>query len=128
MEESSYIQFLENVDPDINHFEDYDVNFTPYDLETLKDNISIENGFNLLHHNARSLLTEGKLDEYGVLMDSLGNPFHILGFSETWLHPENVNVANFEGYEHVYNVRPPLPDNDRRTGEELSLVLRNVNI
>ena len=34
-------------------------------------------------------------------------------------------MANIEGYEHVYNVRPPLPDNDRRTGGGLSLFIKN---
>ena len=77
-----------------------------YDIDSLKNNINIDDGFNLLHHNTLSLLTEGRMVDYGVLLDSINNPFHILGLSETWLKLENVNNAEIEGYEHIYSIRP----------------------
>ena len=39
MEEDSYRNILDNADPDSNHYGDYDVNFMPYDLDSLKNNI-----------------------------------------------------------------------------------------
>ena len=66
----------------------------------------MSDGFNLLHHNSRSLLTEGRMVNYEVLLDSINNPFHILGLSETWLKQENVNDVEIEGFDHIYVVRP----------------------
>ena len=77
-----------------------------YDIDSLKNNIHITDGFNLLHHNTRSLLTEGRMIDYGVLLDSINNPFHIIGLSETWLKQDNVNDVEIEGFEHIYLVRP----------------------
>ena len=97
---------LENADPDLNHYNDYDVNFMTYDVDSLKGNIRIDKGFNLMHHNSRSILAEGKMEEYDILLETIDNPFHILAFSETWLKEENVNNISFEGYEHIYITRP----------------------
>ena len=102
----SNANILENADPDLNHYNDYDVNFMAYDTDSLKSNIRIDKGFNIMHHNSRSILAEGKMEEYEVLLETIGNPFHILAFSETWLKEENVNNINFDGYEHIYLTRP----------------------
>ena len=59
-----------------------------------------------MHHNSRSILTEGRIEEYEVLLEAIDNPFHIIAFSETWLKDENVNTVSFEGYEHIYLTRP----------------------
>ena len=99
-----------------------------YDIDSLKNNISIDDGFNLLHHNTRSLLTEGRITDYGVLLHSINNPFHILGLSETWLKQENVNDAEIEGYEHIYLVRPTdgsNNNNNREIGGGLSFFIRH---
>ena len=96
-----------------------------YDIDSLKNNIHITDGFNLLHHNTRSLLTEGRMIDYGVLLDSINNPFHIIGFSETWLNQDNVNDAEIEGFEHIYLVRPTDGINsDKESGGGLSFFIR----
>ena len=97
---------LDSVDPDINHFIDNEVNFSKYSMEDFyKSNIN-DNSFNIMHNNSRSLLKEGRIDEYEILLDYIKNPFHILAFTETWLMPENMNTANFEGYDCSHVIRP----------------------
>ena len=116
---------LDNIDPDVNHYGDYSVNFTSYDIDSLKTNINLDDGFNLLHHNSRSLLAENRMVNYEVLLDSINNPFHILGLSETWLKPENVNDVEFDDYDHIYIVRPIDGNNDNKeTGGGLSFFIR----
>ena len=77
-----------------------------YDTDTLKGNFSITDGFNLWHHNSRSILKEGRIDEYDMLFETINNPFHIMAFSETWLKIDNVDRVSFQDYDHVYNIRP----------------------
>ena len=114
-------RYLYDVDPDVNHYNDYSVNLISYDIDSLKDNISIADGLNLLHHNTRSLLTEGRMTDYGVLLHSINNPFHIMGLSETWLKQENVNDVEIEGYEHIHLDRPTEGINyNKETGGGLS--------
>ena len=55
MDENSYRNILDDADPDLNHYDDYVVNFMSYDIDSLKNNIKLDNGFNVLHHNSRSL-------------------------------------------------------------------------
>ena len=96
-----------------------------YDIDSLKNNIHITDGFNLLHHNTRSLLTEGRMIDYGVLLDSINNPFHIIGLSETWLKQDNVNDVEIEGFEHIYLVRPTDGINsNKESGGGLSFFIR----
>ena len=92
MEEDSYRNILDNTDPDSNHYGDYDVNFMPYDLDSLKNNIKLDDGFNIFHHNSRSLLCEDRLVNYGVILDSINNPLHLIGFTETWLILKSVKI------------------------------------
>ena len=96
-----------------------------YDLDSLKHNINVTDGFNLLHHNSRSLLAEGRLPDYGVLLESIDNPFHIIGLSETWLNLENTDDAVIEGFDHIYVVRPTdCSINNKETGGGLSFFIR----
>ena len=104
-EGESNLNILDIADPDLNHYNDFDINFKAYDTDTLKGNISINDGFNLLHHNSRSILKEGRMDEYELLLESINNPFHIMAFSETWLRSDNVDRVRFQDFEHVYNIR-----------------------
>ena len=116
---------LDNADPDLNHYNDFDVNFMAYDIDRLKGNISISDGFNLWHHNARSILKEGKLDEYELLLESINNPFHIMAFSETWLKTSNCDRASFQDFDHIYNIRPLNGEiDDKEGGGGLSLFIK----
>ena len=79
----------------------------------------------MFHHNARSIISEGRLDEYSVIFDSLNDPFSVLGFSETWLKDENVSNIQIMGYEHIYNIRPSVDHNFRNIGGGLSLFVKH---
>ena len=97
---------LDIADPDINHFGETVIDFSTYTIEELKNvNISGIGNLNIIHHNCRSLLTEGKTENYDLIFDAMNNPFHILGFTETWLNVENHSDAHFDDFEHVYNLR-----------------------
>ena len=118
MSVESNSNLLDNADPDLNHYGDFTTNFTTYDLDTLKGNINANDGFNLMHHNSRSLLAEGRVEDYEVLLDSLNSPFHVLGFSETWLKLEDIGNVSFYGYEHVYSDRPVSTRNEDSEDKE----------
>ena len=61
-----------------------------------KSNISKTTSLNIIHNNSRSILKEGRIGEYNILLGYTGNPFHILAFTETWLKPDNVNLVKFK--------------------------------
>ena len=63
----------------------------------IKSTIDSTKSLNILHNNSRSILKEGCIDEYNILLDYLHNPFHILAFTETWFIPNNVDLVRFEG-------------------------------
>ena len=124
MDENSYRNILDDADPDLNHYDDYVVNFMSYDIDSLKNNIKLDNGFNVLHHNSRSLLAEGRLTDYGILLESIDNPFHILGLTETWLKPNNANNVEIEGFEYIHSIRPTDSVSDKESGGGLSFFIK----
>ena len=98
---------LDTVDPDTNHFTDKPVNFSTYDMNNFyKSNIGKTKSLNIFHNNARSILSDGRLDDYNILLDYINNPFHILAFTETWLKSDNKDRVNFEGYDESHLIRP----------------------
>ena len=102
-----HMNLLDSIDPDSNNFMDDAINFSKYSMvDFYKSNIKSTNSLNIMHNNARSLLSEGRIDEYNILLDYINNPFHILAFTETWLKPDNVNLVNFEGYDGSHIIRP----------------------
>ena len=76
---------LSTIDPDLNHFES-DVNFETHTITTFSNKQDIDcNALKIIHHNARSLIKTGRIDEYHTFLQTLKTPFDILIFSETWL-------------------------------------------
>ena len=61
---------------------------------------------NIFHNNARSIMKEGRLDEYNILFKSIDNPFNIMIFTETWLTENNKHLCNFEGYTPLHLLHP----------------------
>ena len=75
---------LDTIDPDNNYFLDNTVNFSKYSMDDFhKSNIDRTKSLNILHNNSRSILRDGRLDEYNILLDYLHNPFQMLAFTET---------------------------------------------
>ena len=94
-----------HIDPDINHF-DYNSNFNSYTIDSFLNNSDIDNkSLNIIHHNARSLMTPGRLDQYDILLKEIKNPFDILIFTETWLTPEKSTPSKLDGFQfsHLYH-------------------------
>ena len=104
MEDNTNI--IESADPDSNHYNDTIVNFNAFTPETFRGSIDNKGSLNILHHNVRSILKEGRKDEIDILLNTINNPFHILAYTETWLKTDNVGSIHFNDYEHVYNIRP----------------------
>ena len=76
----------DNIDPDINHYNDNVTNFKQYSIDTfIEDAKIVNNSLNLFHNNACSILKEGRLEEYNILFKAISNPFNIMVFTETWL-------------------------------------------
>ena len=53
-------------------------------------------------------MSKDKLDHYEYFLDMLGNPFDIIGLTETWLNSNTVNSPIFKdyNYNHVYETWP----------------------
>ena len=82
---------LDIIDPDTNYFTECDDNFESFSIETLNSsNILKEGTLNIMHHNARSILSEGRMDDYEHLFGSINNSFHVLAFTESWLKQDNL--------------------------------------
>ena len=97
---------LDSADPDTHHFGENPIDFYSYTVEEFHSiNMCSTGNLNIMHHNCRSILSEGKTEEYETIFDAMNNPFHILGFTETWLKEENCNEVIFDEYDHVYNIR-----------------------
>ena len=81
---------IDNIDPDINHYNDSINNFKEYSIDTFNTDKTINSSsLNLFHNNARSLMHDGRMDEYNISFKAINNPFNILVFTETWLTVDN---------------------------------------
>ena len=125
-------RYLSYIDPDKNYYNDGEIEttyFRSYTADEFKEkDFGTSNCFNIMHHNCRSILSKDKLDNYGYFLDLLGDPFDIIGFSETWLNDDNVSLPIFKDYKynHVYATRPldrDIANKDRGGG--LSLLIRD---
>ena len=98
---------LDSIDPDMNHYNDSINNFKEYSIDTFNSELNIDkSSLNLFHNNARSIMKEGRLDEYNILFQAINNPFNIMIFTETWLTQGNKHLCNFEGYTPLHLLRP----------------------
>ena len=128
---NDYIEnILDSADPDTHHFGENPIDFCSYTVDELHSiNMCGTGNLNILHHNCRSILREGKIEEYEFIFDVMNNPFHILGFTETWLKEGNCNGVLFEEYEHVYNLRTvdAIFDMKERGGGVSFFIKNNLN-
>ena len=97
---------LVNIDPDSNHFDTNKINFKAYEVDEFTKCIFQKDDLNIFHHNARSLMKEGRMDEYEVLFGPNGNPFQVMLFTETWLTNNSIDNCSFSGYESIHLLRP----------------------
>ena len=69
----------------------------------------------MLNANIRGMAIN--LDKFKYLLDDLYHPFPIIGLTEMWLKPHNVDCFFIKGYSHEYNLRP------KRAGDEVSFLI-----
>ena len=94
------------IDPDINHFE-YNPHFETHSITSFSEKLNIDKkSLKIIHHNARSLMKPGRMDEYHMYFQTLKNPFDILVFTETWLTNNTMGQCNFDGYQSIHLIRP----------------------
>ena len=106
MEVSSQLNLLDTIDPDLNYLQNNVNDFKSYTPADLCNVLDTNGTLNLMHHNVRSILSEGKLGEINKLLHDINNPFHIIAFTETWLCSDNFDQAKFDQFEHIYKIRP----------------------
>ena len=84
------------------------------------------NSLKLLHHNARSLMTDGRLDEYHSIFKTLKNPFDILVFTETWLTPDKVELCHSDQFQSIHFLKPVNENMDLKVrGGGVSIFIKN---
>ena len=120
---------LNEIDPDINHFET-NINFQSHSTTSFLNKQDFDlSSLKLVHHNARSLMTPGRIDEYDTLFEILKNPFDILVFTETWLTPEKENQCRFEGFKSIHLMRPVNEHIDFKSrGGGISIFIKKNNL
>ena len=120
---------LSLIDPDTNHFNTH-IDFQTHSIDSFIEKQDIEpKSLKIVHHNARSLMSSGKLDQYDIFFKELKNPFDILVFTETWLTPDKSDLCIFDGFQKPEHLLRPSDDHiDFKTrGGGISIFVK-VNI
>ena len=111
IEDRSDESILSKIDPDLNmlcnindrikHSSKYFNNKT---FGSTFSNCIVNNKFSMLNANIRGMASN--FDDFKLLLGSLNYDFPIIGITENWLKPHNVDTVQLEGYSHEYNIRP----------------------
>ena len=117
---------VDPLDPDLNHFNDTVVKFSPHSIDSFEKSNLNPNALNIMHHNSRSIMKTGKLEEYELFFKSINNPFSILVFTETWLTNDKVDLCRLQGYSPIHLLRPTDQIIDfKERGGGISISVRN---
>ena len=119
---------MDLIDPDNNHFNQYDVNFTSHTVDSFSRNLNMNNNsLNIMHHNSRSIMKDCRLSEYELFFKSINNPFKILVFTETWLTKCKADMCEFQDYSSVHLLRPVDQNIDfKERGGGISIFVHNT--
>ena len=113
------------IDPDLNHFIP-NFEFQKHSVETFAENSNhVQDSFNIIHNNARSIMTDGRIGEYLMLLRNLKTNFDILIFTESWLTPDDINQCKFDGFQAIHLLRPVGDPNFKLKGGGVSLFIRD---
>ena len=114
---------MDLIDPDNNHFNHYTTNFSSHSVESFSSNSKLNNNaLNIMHHNSRSIMRDGRLSEYEIFFKTISNPFKILVFTETWLTTIKSDMCKFQGYSSIHLLRPIDQNLDfKERGRDLSI-------
>ena len=118
---------LDLLDPDSNHFNNYTVNFSQHSIDTFVRNSNLDSkALNIFHHNSRSIMKHGKLDEYEIFFEAIKNPFNILIFTETWLTCDKMDHCKIQGFSPIHLIRPNDQNIEyKERGGGISIFVRN---
>ena len=95
-------RLINEIDPDLNFSTATECLY--YDIEQLKlCNSFINSSFSLLHANTRSVTKN--LPSLLECLEDIYSSFSVIGLSETWLSPSNVELYDIPEYNHVSLVR-----------------------
>ena len=102
---------LFDADPDVNFYQgiqNNNMNTCDYYYENsfnkkCRDLNLTDNNLSFLHSNIRSM--PRNLDRFEEYMSNINTKFSFIGFSETWLKPENENCYGLSGYVAEHNSR-----------------------
>ena len=98
---------INNIDPDINHYSNNVVDFGQYSTDSfIRDIQNDQNSLNIFHNNARSIMTDGRLEKYEEYLKHINNPFHSLAFTEAWFTDNSKHLCQFEGFLSEHLLRP----------------------
>ena len=117
---------MDPLDPDFNHYNHNTVNFS-HSIDSFKKYSNLNpKALNILHHNSRSIMRPGKLDEYDLFFNSINNPFSILVFTETWLTKDKIDMCRLQGFSPIHLLRPQDENIDfKESGGGISIFVRN---
>ena len=93
---------LNDIDPDIN-FLLSGLKSPYYSQKTFLDKYKNNTNFSILTSNVRSIPKNFK--DLSIFLDSLKHDFSIIGITESWLKPSNVNDYTPDNYNHEYEIR-----------------------
>ena len=96
---------LIDIDPETNHFNN-SIEFDKHTITSFNNMEISENALKIIHHNARSIMKPGRIEEFESFFNTLNKKFDILIFTETWLTEDNKDYCRFEGYEQNHLIRP----------------------
>lgn len=116
------IMEFDNIDPDINYFNNQNVNCNYYledDINRIMNQNPDDNlcSFAITHWNIRS--APKNLESMEYYLQNVNIKFDIIGLTETWFNENNVNRYDMDGYVHEYNYRKS------RKGGGVSLFIKN---
>lgn len=101
--------WLSKIDPDLNMLcyanDTINSSSTYFDSSSFSRLFSKSiNHLSILNANIRSI--SKNLDDMKILISNLNYSFPILGFTETWLKPYNLDIFNYTGYNQEHDIRP----------------------
>lgn len=94
-----------DIDPDINLFDDLAWNSSYITPESYSTNVTEKETLNIMHLNCRSIVNK----QSEIIDLSIQIPFSILALTETWLTPEMTDMIKIPGYSFVHEPRTTEP-------------------
>ena len=115
---------LNDIDPDVNFLYD-GLKSLYYSPNTFKDKYKNNSNLSILTSNVRSI--PKNFQDLNMFLASLKYDFSIIGITESWLKPSNVNNYTPDNYNHEYDIRSTSPGGGTSLfiSDKLKYIVRN---